>query len=443
MNALMFRLNCLICIVFFSATVPAFADDWPQWRGPNRDGVWSGGNLIDEFENEALELTWRSPIGSGYSGPTVADGRVYVMDRIVEPQQVERVLCFDARSGDPLWEHEYACPYVGIGYKAGPRASVTVDGEAAFALGAMGHLHCLDARTGDTRWKRDLNVEYEIQTEDKGSTRMPIWGIAASPLVHDDVLILHVGGRNGACVVGLEKSTGKELWRALDDRAQYSSPILIHQGNRPVVVVWTGDSISGLDPTSGQVFWRQEFTPTRMPIGISTPIVQGNRLFVTSFYDGAMMLELDPKKPAAKKLWHLRGRNEKDTKAIHSIISTPIWIDDHIYGVDSYGELRCIEAETGERIWETTAATPKVRWGTIHFVRNGDRVWMQNELGDLIISRLSPQGYEEIDRASFLSPTLEQLRRRDGVCWSHPAFANGFVFSRNDNEIICAKLLRD
>ena len=440
------KLNCQlfsIMLLFFAKANFLTADDWPQWRGTNRDGVWNEKNVIDEFDSDAIDIAWRSPIGSGYSGPTVANGRVFVMDRIVEPQQIERVLCFDAKSGDELWKQDYACPYVGIGYTAGPRASVSVDGENAYALGAMGHLHCLHVKTGDILWKRDLNVEYKIQTEDKGSTRMPIWGIAASPLVYENILILHIGGRDGACIVGLDKKTGEELWRALDDRAQYSSPILIRQGNSPVVVAWTGDSIAGLEPTTGKVLWREEFTPTRMPIGISTPIVNGNRLFVTSFYDGAMMLELGEQHPTAKKLWHLRGRNEKDTKAIHSIISTPIWIDDHIYGVDSYGELRCIEAKTGDRVWETTAATPKVRWGTIHFVRNGNRVWMQNELGNLIIAKLSPKGYDEIDRTSFLSPTLEQLRRRDGVCWSHPAYANGYVFSRNDEEIICAKLTKD
>jgi hypothetical protein len=115
-------------------------------------------------------------------------------------------------------------------------------------------------------------------------------------------------------------------------------------------------------------------------------------------------------------------------------------IGDYIYGDDSYGELRCLDAKTGDRIWEDQTATPRERWSNIHFVRNGERIWMFNERGELIVSKLSPKGFEEIDRATLISPTTEQLRRRDGVTWAHPAFANRSVFARNDKELVCASL---
>jgi hypothetical protein len=114
-----------------------------------------------------------------------------------------------------------------------------------------------------------------------------------------------------------------------------------------------------------------------------------------------------------------------------------------VYGVDSYGELRCLRADNGERVWESLDATPRVRWGTIHMVRNGDRIWMLNERGDLLICRLSPTGYQELSRAHLLEPTEEQLRQRGGVCWSHPAFADKHVFARNDRELVCASLARE
>ena len=113
---------------------------------------------------------------------------------------------------------------------------------------------------------------------------------------------------------------------------------------------------------------------------------------------------------------------------------------DYIYGVDSYGELRCLDLATGNRVWESLAAVPKARWATIHFVENGDKIWMFNERGELIISRLSPSGFEEISRAMLIDPTLDQLRQRGGVCWAHPAFANRHVFARNDKELVCADL---
>lgn len=406
------------------------AEDWPQWRGVNRDGVWRETGIIERFDAPQIKLRWRTAIGAGYSGPTVADGRVFITDKVNKPNQQERVLCLSEEDGKILWSHAYDCIYT-ISYTAGPRAAVTVDEGRAYALGAMGHLHCFDAKSGDILWQRDLNEEYKIH--------MPIWGIAASPLVVGDRLILHIGGED-ACVVALNKTDGKEIWTALADRASYSAPILIEQAGQPVVVCWNADSVAGLDPNSGKVHWRYPFPPLRMPIGIATPIVSGEYLFVTSFYDGALMLRLPKDRLDYEKVWQRNGQNERRTDALQSIISTPLFYKDYLYGVDSYGELRCLDPATGDRIWEDLTATPKARWSNIHFVRNGDKVWMFNERGELIISKLSPQGFDEISRAKLIEPTLDQLRQRGGVCWAHPAFANKHVFIRNDKEIVCASL---
>jgi outer membrane protein assembly factor BamB len=271
---------------------------------------------------------------------------------------------------------------------------------------------------------------------------MPIWGIAGSPLVYDDKVILHLGGAEGACLVAFDKLTGEESWRSLEDRCQYTSPIIIKQNDKDVIVCWTGDSVAGVDPESGNVYWRHEFKPRQMPIGIATPIVHGDRIFVTSFYDGALMLQLDPEMKVSE-IWRACGANEQSTKALHSIISTPVWIGDYIYGVDSYGEFRCLKAEDGSRVWEDLTAVPKSRWGTIHFVQNGDKTWMFNERGELLLGQLSPEGFQELCRAKLIDPTKKQLSSRNGVCWSHPAFANRCVFVRNDNEIKCISLATD
>ena len=280
-------------------------------------------------------------------------------------------------------------------------------------------------------WKKDLDAAYAI--------RMPAWGIAAAPLVYRNLVIIQVGGEN-ACLVAFDKRTGEEAWKALDDRASYSAPIIIQQAGRDVLIAWTGDHVAALEPLTGKLHWKHPFQPTRMVINIATPVLEDGRLFVTSFYDGSLLLKLDQDSLAAKAVWRRLGPDEQKTDALHSIMATPVFEGDYIYGVDSYGELRCLEAATGDRVWEDRTATPPNRWSNIHMVRNGDRFWMFNEAGELVIGKLSPQGFQEIDRAKLIDPTREQLRRRDGVCWAHPAYADRHVFARNDEELICTSL---
>ena len=415
--------------VMLVLAVPVCAQDWAQWRGENRDGVLRDAKLVDSLDD--LKTNWTQPVSSGYSGPTVSDGRVYLMDRKEKPKQTERILCFDEESGKPLWQHEYDAEYRGVGYVAGPRASVTIAGGKAYSIGTMGHAYCLDAKSGKEIWKCDFDQNYKI-TESK---RMPIWGITASPLIYEDVAIFHVGGNGNCCIVALDKNTGKQKWTALKDRAQYSSPVLAKQNGKDVLICWTGDSVAGLNPKDGQTFWRFEFSPRNMPIGVATPVIKDGHIFLTSFYDGSLMLKMNDKEMSVEQTWKAIGENERSTKALHSMISTPVWIDDHIYGVDSYGELRGISAKDGKRVWENSEAVPRARWSTIHFVRDGKRVWMFNERGDLILGALDPDGYKEISRANIIKPTKNQLNRRGGVCWSHPAFAGSNINVRNDKEI--------
>jgi outer membrane protein assembly factor BamB len=422
----------LTVLVLLLSAMASRADDWPQWRGPHRDGVWREQGLLQKFESPQIKIRWRVPVSSGYNGPTVAGGRVYLMDRLVEPKEQERVQCFDWRTGHRLWSHAYDCVYAGIGYADGPRASVTVEGGRAYSLGAMGHLFCFDAAAGAVLWSKDLNREYRI--------RMPTWGIAAAPLIDGDLVIVQIGGSDNACLVAFDKKSGKERWRALADGANYSAPIVVQQAGKRVLICRTADRVVGLDPQSGALYWEFPYPSHQTPLGIATPVVEGERLFLCGFYDGSLMLGLPRDRLAVEKLWQRRGANERSTDALHSTISTPVMVGDYVYGVDSYGELRCLDARTGDRLWESRDAVPRSRWATIHFVRNGDRVWMFNERGQLLIARLSPRGFQEISRAQLIRPTMGQLPDRSGVCWSHPAFAYRHVFARNDEELVCASL---
>ncbi len=430
------QFTCLLIVLFVVAGF-AGADEWSQWRGENREGVWKETGIVEAFEGSEIPIRWRVPIGSGYSGPTVADGRVYVMDRVTKPKQVERVHCFDWETGEAIWSYTYDSIYK-IDYSAGPRATVTVQDGLAYALGAMGHLHCFDATTGEVAWKKDLNTEYNIE--------MPIWGIASAPIVEAGNLIVQIGGQPNACIVAFDRKTGVEKWKAVDDTASYSAPIVITHAGQRVLICWTGNNIAALDPETGTVHWLYPFPSTRWEIGIATPIFYEKELFFTNFYEGSLLLKFAPERLDVELGWHRTGKDERNTEAIQTTMSTPIRVGDYIYGVDSYGELRCIDARNGDRIWEDLSAVPTARWSTIHLVKHPasseNRIWMFNERGELLITDLTPEGLNIISRAKLIEPTRDQLNRRGGVTWAHPAFAYKHVFARNDEELVCADLAK-
>ncbi|TWT91848.1 PQQ-binding-like beta-propeller repeat protein [Neorhodopirellula pilleata] len=424
---------CLIVVLCVASPVICRGEDWPQWRGDNRDAQIDDPLIAKKLSDGQLPLRWKVPVGPGYSGPTVANGRVYLTDRQGEERDVvERVLCFDAETGKTLWTHEDSVEY-SIGYSAsGPRAAVTIHGDKAIAVGGTGRLSCLQTETGKMIWSRDLESDYQI--------RMPIWGITAAPLVHDGMVIQVVAGTGDACLVAFDLETGQERWRAIDEKAGYSAPIIVQQGQQDVLVCWTGESVTGLNPSNGETYWSQPMKPINMPIGVPTPVVQNNKLLVSSFYDGSMLIALNQDRPAASQLWWRRGADEKNTDSLHSMISNPLIKGEFIYGVDSYGQFRCLDLMTGDRVWEDLSVVPEARWATVHMIQNGNDEIMLNERGELLMTTLSPQGIEIRSRSKLLEPTLQQLRRRDGVVWAHPAIADGVIYARNDRELVSASL---
>jgi len=310
-----------------------------------------------------------------------------------------------------------------------------VDGDRVYVVGAEGILSCFDARTGALVWRKNYIKDYR--------TRVPVWGMAGAPLVDGDRLICLVGGQPDAKVVAFDKRTGKELWRALDGGGEpgYGQPILIESGGRRQLIMWTPQALVSLDPVSGKTYWRESFF-IRSGLTVATPVFDGNRLLVSSFYNGSMMMELDSSGPGARLLWRGKSNSEQQTDGLHALINTPVIAGNYMYGVCSYGQFRCLDARTGERLWETIDLTKdRARWATAFIVRNGDRYFINNDRGELIIARLSPKGFEEISRTKLIKPTSRGGRRElGGVNWSHPAYANRHIFARNDEEIVCASL---
>ncbi|WP_394366531.1 outer membrane protein assembly factor BamB family protein [Draconibacterium halophilum] len=203
------------------------------------------------------------------------------------------------------------------------------------------------------------------------------------------------------------------------------------------MVNWTEHSLSGLNPKTGEVYWRFPWK-TGSGMSIATPVLANDHIFVSAFYSGSLLVKLGDDYTSAEKVWQRSGESERKTDALHCVMNTPVIIGEYIYGVDSYGELRCLDFHTGDRIWEDQTAVKRNRWANIHFIQHNDKIWMFNEQGELIISELSPEGFTEISRAKLIDPTKKQLPR--GVTWTHPAFANKHVFIRNDNKLICADL---
>ena len=412
----------------------AAADDWPQWGGPRRDLVWRETGIVESLPavdsaTGMLPRVWTAKIGSGYAGPAVADGQVFVTDRIAD-ENLERVLCFDAATGEEIWKHPYEARYT-ISYPLGPRATPTVDGDRVYTLGAMGHLFCFDAASGDVIWQKYLPTDF--------GTDVPVWGMAGAPLVDGDQLIVLAGGKPNALVVSVDKRTGEERWRALEGKEPgYCAPVILEIGGKRQLIIWYPAAVVGLDPAGGDVLWEQPFA-VQAGMTIPTPRTIGDRLFVTGFYCGPLMIDLGPNGNAPDVLWRTKpGNNERENDSLHAVMCTPIVTEKYVYGVGSYGDFRCLDADTGKIVWETRKPTGNGRWWNAFLVPHGDRVVICNEQGEIIFAKLSPAGYEELNRAKLIEPT-QPIQRRMTV-WSHPAFAMRSVFARNDGELIRVNL---
>ncbi|QEL18673.1 PQQ-binding-like beta-propeller repeat protein [Limnoglobus roseus] len=450
----MFRLPLMAFLGVAAVTPLAKGDDWPQWMGPNRDGVWAETGVVEQLPAGGPKELWRVPIAAGYAGPAVADGKVYVTDRVLatgakNPDDpfdakakigsTERVQCLDAKTGRQVWKHEYDCPYQ-ISYPSGPRCTPTVHAGKVYSLGAMGDLYCLDAGTGQVVWSKNFPKDY--------AAKPPMWGFSGHPLVYKNLLICLVGGE-GSVAVAFDKETGKEVWKALSAKEPgYGPPTLIEAGGKPQVLIWHAESINGLNPETGEKYWSVPLAPS-YGMSIMAPRKAGDLLYVGG--NGASaVLKLDAEKPGATVVWQgAMADKPPKAKGLYPINMTPFVDGGTIYGVDQPGMFRAVELGTGKRLWFTHKPVIGKEQdedfkgsgsGTAFVVKNGDRYFLFAETGELIIAKLSREGYEELSRAKLLDPSGGAFGRK--VVWTHPAFADKCVFVRNDKEIACFSLAK-
>lgn len=396
------------------AALTALASDWPQWRGKNRDNVWAVKGLPGELPAK-LEPRWKKPLGAGYGGISVTGGRVFVMDRQTKPKEIERVVCLDAETGKQLWSHDYDVSYGKLDYGNGPRCTPTVHDGKVYALGALGHLHCLEAKTGKVVWSHDTVKAF--------AGKVPTWGHACSPLIDGKRLIVQVGGgKEGALLVALDRETGKELWRALDDPPGYSSPVIVDSGKWRQLIYFTPRHVVGLEPDSGKVLWKEKFAGITYDVAISDVVYADGVLLAGNYWSGSKAITLDEKGLNPKVAW--------EGKELSLLMSTPLVKGKHVYALDRHKGLKCIEMRSGKVLWEGEHVTPRGSNPQASLVWvGGDRALILNTPGELALVELTTQGLKKCGKAPVIGQT-----------WAHPAFADGCVFARSDTEIVCVPL---
>lgn len=432
------KLLCLYLATFGGV----HADDWPQWLGEQRDGIWREEGIRKTLSSGEAKVLWRAPLSLGYAGPSVANGKVYVPDFVLvdgdfdgsaqgpHPREGrERILCLDAESGKLLWKHEYEVTYA-VSYPGGPRVTPTVVDGRLYFQGTMGHLWCLDAETGKVIWSHDICQDYQCEP--------PRWGYSSHPLVHGD-LVYAVAGGDDQVLVAFDKGTGEERWKALSsEEAGYCPPRIFEQAGVEQLLFWYPEAVVSLNPNDGAAFWSVPLKPV-YSISRMAPRDLGNKLFVSGpGKNVAVMLEMEKERPAVRELW--RGGIDK---AVYPLNAPPQLRDGVIYGVDSEtSALIAVDMENGERLWNTTEPSldaevrRKARHGTAFLVyqEKNQQYWLFGEMGDVILAELSREGYKELGRQAILEPTNGAWGRK--VVWTHPAFAQQSIFARNDKEIV-------
>jgi outer membrane protein assembly factor BamB len=399
------------------ATPPLAAEDWPQWLGPRRDNTstekvapWKG----------LLKVLWRQPVGEGNSSPVVAGGRVFVHAKLKDKNE-EEVAAFDAKTGEERWRKSYPRAEFKSLYGNGPRATPAVVSGRLYTFGITGILSCFEAATGEQVWQVDALKQLQASNL--------FFGMACSPLVEGDHVLINVGGK-GKSIVAFDRHKGEVVWKSLDDPASYSSPIAFGQGRDRQVVFLTGANVVSLNPASGEVFWRSPLKDALMESS-TTPIHAGDLVMASSITYGSVGLHLEAKdgKPSAKQEW----KNAELT----SYFSTPVAAGpDHLFLVTGKNPLlvkkpeatlHCVEARTGKSLWQ------KGDIGKYHaslMRTDAGRLLLLTDSGELALLDPSPKEYRELARSKVSGPET----------WAHPALSDGRLYVRDKSELLCLQM---
>ncbi|HEU4678672.1 MAG TPA: PQQ-binding-like beta-propeller repeat protein [Terrimicrobiaceae bacterium] len=390
------------CAALLLSTLPLLAADWPQWRGPNRDGISPETGLLKSWPAGGPKLVWKTTgLGEGYSSFSVAAGRLYTQG---QRSGTQYVMAFDVTTGKKLWEVENGRAYEERRGN-GPRGTPTIDGDRLYALAADGSLACLDNKTGKKIWGFNIVTKY--------SGDVPHWGISESPLIDGARVIVQPGG-SGASIVALDKMTGKEIWKSAGDPAAYSSAVLAQVGGIKQLLHFTSQGAVGLRADNGEQLWRYTQVSNRTA-NIATPIYRNGHAFFSSDYGtGAALLKLDSD-PSGK-----RAQEIYFTREMKNHYSSSVLIGQHLYGFSS-SILTAMKFDDGSVAWRDRS----VRKGSV--ISADGMLYAQGENGTIALVEASPTAYKELSRFSITIGGYP--------LWTLPVIADGHLYLRDQDNL--------
>jgi outer membrane protein assembly factor BamB len=383
-------------IALAACSAPVYAD-WLAYRGPSSNGASPEKGLNTKFPIDGPKVLWTATVGTGTSSITVSGNHAYTMGNTGGH---DRVVCFDVKTGAEVWKYEYPLELDKRMFEGGTAATPTIDGDRVYTVSHQGDLFCFDAGTGKKLW-------YRHYQQDLGGRR-PQWGFAGSPAVEENLLILDVGGK-GASTVALDKLTGNVVWKSGDDQAGYASPVVATIGGKRTAVLFKADSLVGLDVKDGRELWRSPWK-TNYDVNAATPLIVGDRIFISSGYgSGCALIEISGGKAVEK--W--RNKNLK------AHLSSPVYSKGFVYGIDNTASasspLVCLDFASGQEKWSQRGI------GGALIAADGKLIIL-SELGEIIVAEDTATGFKPSARAQVLPKR----------CWVQPTLANGRVFCRNN-----------
>ena len=382
------------------------APPWPDYRGPNRDGVIEGVSIRTDWP---LKELWRTKVGGGYASMVVAEGIVFTIE---QRRDQEVLAAYELDTGHEVWTHAWDAHFQESMGGPGPRATPTYSGGRIFALGAEGDLRALLAANGELVWKTNI-------LSDAGAGNL-VWGMSGAPLVVDGKLIVNPGGSGGKSVAAYDVDTGALLWQSLDDKAGYASPQLMTLAAKPQALVFTGKRLVSVDPADGRELWSEDWQ-TSYDINSAQPIqVSENRVWFSSGYGhGSALLEVSASGEALRteKLW--------ETNTMKNKFNSSVIYQGNVYGLDE-GILASVDLETGERSWKGG------RYGFGQLLLADGHVIVLTEKGELVLVKATPESHQELARFAVL----------EGKTWNVPAYADGKLLVRNQTEMAAYQLAK-
>ena len=408
--------SALLC----GAVLTANATEWPQWRGVNRDGVSSEVGILKEWAASGPKVLWSRPLGEGFSGISVSQGRVYTM---FSKGNDEFIICLNATAGQEIWRFRSDDNYYEGQGGNGPRATPTIDGDLLFTISAHGKLYALNATSGQEVWSHDLQRKF--------GSKMPRWGFSTSPLVDGELLLVEAGGKGEKSIVAFNKNSGDVMWSSHRDKLGYSSPIAITIKGIRQIICFTGTKLVSVSPTDGKIYWEYAWK-TGYDVNAATPVfIPPDKVFISSGYDkGAAVLQMrvfishDDDRAAVEQIREnqatVRIKEIWKNRRMKNQFSSSVLHENYLYGFDN-SILKCIEADTGEEQWKTRGFGK----GTV-ILADGHLIILSDK-GKLGLAEATPAGYIEKASAKVLN----------GLCWTAPTLANGKLYVRNEEEIVC------